>query len=711
MIRAINIFLLLILLSSFSFGIRVGDLNISGSIFSDTGSIDWTVLSNFPTACPAGQAVQTVGTTLGCISISDGNQNLREFIEGNDFFLRGVWDWNATSYSENPIDILFTPTTTDLSAINIDINLNSQPDTTAIDIRYDIDSFSSGQTIAANMIEINTDSNDGGTIFANNVLKIGDGNTTVIGLNIGPGVDTIFQSTGPPDDLNVGLLFAADTNTFTNVTSEFLDPGDNVKIFGLTQDEVYVANGDLFSFIEFKLEADASIDLKPTFAYSDGSGGFASFVPGSTLDGFQQNGEVFWNITDLNGWATDDVNGNSDLYWIKITRTLVSDGVVGQWHLNESSGTNAPDSSAFDNNGTLNNMEDGDWVPGKLNNALQFDGIDEFVDMNVVGDFNRTDPFSYQFWFQTANSNTQYIFSKQEDSGNQRGWASYIASGRINAEITSMTSGNRILLRTDDAFDDNVFHHVAITYDGSVDVSGLIIYVDNVVVATTTITNNLTGTILNDTNTQISGRNGPNDTFDGLIDEIVIHDINISAADVNASFNNGNGTEFHGVVIAPIEKTVSILTATEFFWDSNANIFVSTVSIDDYGPGMATNDTICKNGDQIVDCLASSSRYKRNIVDSNSDFGLSTIQALRPVVFQYNLDYASRDEPPHVGFIAEEVELISTLLVDYIDGDLESVNYIDIIPVLTKAVQELKAEHDLLEAAFCTEFPGNDLCT
>ncbi|GAG99723.1 unnamed protein product, partial [marine sediment metagenome] len=54
------------------------------------------------------------------------------------------------------------------------------------------------------------------------------------------------------------------------------------------------------------------------------------------------------------------------------------------WKLNESSGTNVPDTSGNSRNGTCTNMEDGDWVAGKLNNCLYFDGAIEYVAFGVL---------------------------------------------------------------------------------------------------------------------------------------------------------------------------------------------------------------------------------------------------------------------------------------------------------------------------------------
>src|SRR4030042_517061 len=62
----------------------------------------------------------------------------------------------------------------------------------------------------------------------------------------------------------------------------------------------------------------------------------------------------------------------------------ISSGLIGYWELDETSGTTAIDSSS-NNNGTLTNGPA--WVSGKINNALSFDGVDDFIlvpDSNVL---------------------------------------------------------------------------------------------------------------------------------------------------------------------------------------------------------------------------------------------------------------------------------------------------------------------------------------
>lgn len=97
----------------------------------------------------------------------------------------------------------------------------------------------------------------------------------------------------------------------------------------------------------------------------------------------------------------------------------------------------------------------------------------------------------------------------------------------------------------------------------------------------------------------------------------------------------------------------------------------------------------------------SDARIKENVVTLQS--GLDKLTQLRPVEFSYKRDKLSA--PDHYGLIAQELAQVLPNIVDdssLSDGDVQnikSVSYTELIPILIKAVQELKAEVDALKAA------------
>ena len=86
------------------------------------------------------------------------------------------------------------------------------------------------------------------------------------------------------------------------------------------------------------------------------------------------------------------------------------------------------------------------------------------------------------------------------------------------------------------------------------------------------------------------------------------------------------------------------------------------------------------------------------------DSGLDVVEKLNPVTYRYKEDW-SKDQSTQTGFIAQEL-LVALEGKNYVDGVVQqggaegyySVAYQNIIPILTKAIQELNAKIETLEA-------------
>lgn len=92
-------------------------------------------------------------------------------------------------------------------------------------------------------------------------------------------------------------------------------------------------------------------------------------------------------------------------------------------------------------------------------------------------------------------------------------------------------------------------------------------------------------------------------------------------------------------------------------------------------------------------------RWKSDV--SDIEFGLEEIMAMRPVTFRYNELSGNKDRRLHAGFIAQEAEndLPIEGLVETGPAGYKSMAYQEVIPVLVKAIQELKAEIEELKNA------------
>lgn len=117
----------------------------------------------------------------------------------------------------------------------------------------------------------------------------------------------------------------------------------------------------------------------------------------------------------------------------------------------------------------------------------------------------------------------------------------------------------------------------------------------------------------------------------------------------------------------------------------------------------ATDASVCRrtsNGQLLTGtgalgvCVGTSSaRYKHDIVDVNA--GLADIMKLHPVNFRYNKGHIDDGKFLQYGFIAEEVVKTTPGLVRLDETKRpNSVDMLAMVPILVKAVQELKAAND-----------------
>jgi hypothetical protein len=90
-------------------------------------------------------------------------------------------------------------------------------------------------------------------------------------------------------------------------------------------------------------------------------------------------------------------------------------------------------------------------------------------------------------------------------------------------------------------------------------------------------------------------------------------------------------------------------------------------------------------------------RHKKDI-EALTEGALETILRLRPVTYQWKDPYDSGMEGKQLGFVAQEVEdiLPQTVLTEDDEERTKGLKYNEFIPLLTKAIQELKADNDNL---------------
>jgi len=215
-------------------------------------------------------------------------------------------------------------------------------------------------------------------------------------------------------------------------------------------------------------------------------------------------------------------------------------GIVGQWKLDETSGSTTYDSSGNGNNGTLVNMADSNWVSGKVGGALNFDGDNDCVTIARSSVLETGNASTYQLsvsaWIKSNRTGAPTSYKTVVGTGNG-GW--FIGSAPNEDKLFfacwlllhGHAGQTAIVSNPTPVFDGN-WHHIIAVFDSS----AVHLYVDGNHAEGSTIG----GTIINLSNNSVVlgediGETGRH--WDGLIDDVKIYDTALSKEDAYSMEN------------------------------------------------------------------------------------------------------------------------------------------------------------------------------
>lgn len=119
-------------------------------------------------------------------------------------------------------------------------------------------------------------------------------------------------------------------------------------------------------------------------------------------------------------------------------------------------------------------------VPGRTGQAIEFGGDDAFA-CKGAGNFGRTTPFSLALWVKPARHEPRVVVAHQsvaaEDSA-YRGHSLMLENGRVAVSLVHFWPGNAIRVETQTQIPLHEWTHLAMTYDGQSQASGVRIYVN-----------------------------------------------------------------------------------------------------------------------------------------------------------------------------------------------------------------------------------------
>ena len=202
--------------------------------------------------------------------------------------------------------------------------------------------------------------------------------------------------------------------------------------------------------------------------------------------------------------------------------------LVAHWKLDEGAGDTAQD-SAGDNNGVLRG--DPQWRPyrGRMDGALEFDGVADYVDCGNSAVFDITDEITLAAWvnISAVNMDWQPIVAKGDSA-----WRLSTAEDQMRFHLAVTGGPPWNFINGDIEVGENEWHHVCGTYDGS----NMRLYVDGIEDSASPVAES-NGVQVNEYNVYI-GANEEHDEryWDGMIDDVRIYTCPLTSVEVRELF-------------------------------------------------------------------------------------------------------------------------------------------------------------------------------
>jgi len=205
-------------------------------------------------------------------------------------------------------------------------------------------------------------------------------------------------------------------------------------------------------------------------------------------------------------------------------------GLVGYWSFDEGAGTTARDLSGRGNTGTLVNNPT--WVEGRVGRALSFDGVDDFVEIGnrPILNFHGTQPFTIEAWVRPAVANHGGSILNRYNGGIVGNYKFRLSAARL---FISRQTSPYISLIGDTTLIANTWHHVVGTYNGN----HMSLFVNGSSNAIPITSGSVSDSVIRVLIGASLHMNNPVHFFNGLIDEVRIHNRALTEAEIRTIFN------------------------------------------------------------------------------------------------------------------------------------------------------------------------------
>jgi prepilin-type N-terminal cleavage/methylation domain-containing protein len=165
--------------------------------------------------------------------------------------------------------------------------------------------------------------------------------------------------------------------------------------------------------------------------------------------------------------------------------SFLSDGLIGYWKLDETSGPSAADSSGFGDTGTYapvltisTNVPPTSFADAR---SLSFTGTDGYVNVGTNASLNLTSDLTVAAWVNNTNADTVFRNIITKFGGCSNASATYLLAKTTAGKLQFVVGGVITTATSTPALNDGAWHHVAARISGTT----ITLYVDGVADSTT----------------------------------------------------------------------------------------------------------------------------------------------------------------------------------------------------------------------------------
>ncbi len=212
---------------------------------------------------------------------------------------------------------------------------------------------------------------------------------------------------------------------------------------------------------------------------------------------------------------------------------------IAHWSLDEGEGLTAHNEIINSIHGTLTNMDAAtDWIVGKKGKGLDFDGVDDYVE---IGDYDILNQISVSAWFKRDSSNHyDPIISKYAAATNNRSYALWVAADNI-LNFTVSDNGQSgvgyisVVTSRVNPVSTGIWHHAVGTFHGDGNIK---VYFDGEL-SGSVYDSSVTSIYDSSRSVRIGNLESGERYMDGQIDEVKIYNYALTAEQVRMDYNDG----------------------------------------------------------------------------------------------------------------------------------------------------------------------------